>query len=128
MTDIVERLRFCVALHRRVGQPENAKLFGEAADEILEGRMTCRIKIKNAGGPYPRSCPECKFGPCKYGETEVVQPMKQHELFRAGRAAQLELDAWRLFGALDLEQKEEVVKDMQQRVWSQQYGEDRDDG
>lgn len=32
--------------------------------------MTCQIKAMNAGGPYPRTCPECGFGsPCKYGLT-----------------------------------------------------------
>jgi hypothetical protein len=29
--------------------------------------MTCREETRMKGGAYPRSCPDCQFGPCKLG-------------------------------------------------------------
>lgn len=28
--------------------------------------MVCQQKLMDAGKPYPRTCPECGLGPCKY--------------------------------------------------------------
>lgn len=46
--DILSRLRFCADLHSRCGQPENARLFSEAATEIERLRWALRrIEEKN---------------------------------------------------------------------------------
>jgi hypothetical protein len=33
--------------------------------------MACREDLRLAGGAYPRSCPDCGFGPCKKGHPET---------------------------------------------------------
>lgn len=38
--------------------------------------MTASCILHKQGKPYPRTCPECKFGPCKYERNEV----NEHEL------------------------------------------------
>jgi len=88
--------------------------------------MTCQIEKMNSGGPYPRSCPECKLGPCKHGLK--IKPELVSVLSKANRKAGIQADLTTWFHRLPLDEQEEILKDVKQRVWSQQYGENRDDG
>lgn len=44
--------------------------------------MTCRLELETAGESYPRSCPECGFGPCKRGYEQVKHPMGGYDIKR----------------------------------------------
>lgn len=33
--------------------------------------MTCSRILKEQGKPYPRTCPECQLGPCKYSQPNI---------------------------------------------------------
>ena len=48
------------------------------AQMLIGDNMTCSLKLRAEGKPYPRTCSKCKLGPCSdgYSATEIISKDK----------------------------------------------------
>ena len=43
----------------------------------------CKNDALNAGGPYPKSCPQCRFGPCQKGVMRTLDSQYPENMYVA---------------------------------------------